>query len=280
MMVKLEDINYTRIEAAIKYILQNYKKQPSLEEVASAVHLSPYHFQRIFTEWAGISPKKFSQYLTIEDLKLGLQQSKNLLEAASSVGLSSQSRIYDLFVNIEAVTPLEYRASGKGIEIEFGKHITPFGWCFVATTERGICELAFIDENEQTEIDRLKLKWNNASIRRNQNAAKGIIDRLFTPSDAKPLKLFLQGTKFQVKVWEALLKVPFGTVTSYQFLADQLQQSTATRAVASAVARNPIAYLIPCHRVIRSEGIIGEYHWGSARKATMIGWEKLKIDTK
>jgi AraC family transcriptional regulator, regulatory protein of adaptative response / methylated-DNA-[protein]-cysteine methyltransferase len=273
----ISEINYNRIEKAIKYIAENYKQQPSLEDMAKHVNVSEFHFQRIFTEWAGISPKKFLQFLTVEELKKELLKSRNLIEAASYVGLSAQSRVYDLFVNIEAVTPNEYKTKGRGISIEYGIHKTPFGKCLIAITERGICSIAFTEDEENDSLVTLQAEWENASIKNNQKKTKEFAEMIFDVSAKNNFKLLVRGTKFQVKVWEALLKVPFGNVTNYQTIANTIKEPGAVRAVSTAIGNNPIAYVIPCHRVIRQEGLVGQYHWGSARKAAIIGWEKSQL---
>ncbi len=273
----ISNINYNRIEKAIQYIAQNYKLQPSLKDMAKHVNVSEFHFQRIFTEWAGISPKKFLQFLTIEELKKELTKSKNLIDAANNVGLSAQSRVYDLFVNIEAVTPNEYKTRGKGISIDYGVHNTPFGSCLIAVTERGICSINFIEDDSDNSLDGLLQEWENATIRNNQKRTKEYSEIIFDTSTKKNLKLLVRGTKFQVKVWEALLKIPFGSVTNYQTISNIIKNPGAVRAVSSAIGNNPVAYVIPCHRVIRREGLVGQYHWGAARKAVIIGWEKSKL---
>jgi AraC family transcriptional regulator, regulatory protein of adaptative response / methylated-DNA-[protein]-cysteine methyltransferase len=274
-----ETTNYIRIAESIKYLSANYKKQPSLEEVAQHIHLSSFHFQRIFTEWAGISPKKFLQYLTVEELKKEIQNTDNLIQAAENVGLSAQSRVYDLFVNIEAVTPDEFKNNGKGIEIEYGFHNTPFGQCFIANTKRGICSLSFYDGNENNLLAEFTDTWNNAVLSNNQDATKNIVEKLFfEPLQNQKFNLLLKGTKFQIKVWQALLNIPFGSVSTYQSLANAVGNSNASRAVGSAIGKNPVAFLIPCHRVIQSSGLIGQYHWGSERKSAIIGWEKAKLE--
>ena len=273
----ISEINYNRIEKAIKYIAQNYKLQPSLEDMAKHVNVSEFHFQRIFTEWAGISPKKFLQFLTVEELKKELTKSQNLIEAAGNVGLSAQSRVYDLFVTIEAVTPNQYRTRGKGIAIDYGIHKTQFGNCLLAVTERGICSISFIEDKPDNSLDALYKEWENAFIRNNQKRTKEFAEMIFDISAKKSLKLLVRGTKFQVKVWEALLKIPFGSVTNYQTIANIINEPGAVRAVGSALGNNPVAYVIPCHRVIRREGLVGQYHWGAARKAAIIGWEKSQL---
>ena len=273
----MSEQNFKRVEKAIKFLVENFKAQPSLEEIAANSHVSPFHFQRIFSEWAGISPKKFLQFLTLEELKRALMTSRDLMEAADRVGLSAQSRVYDLFVNIEAVTPDEYRRGGAGLLIEYGVHPTPFGDCFIAVTERGICGMSFATVSVAELVEELRQKWIGAKIVRNPKRSASLAAGIFSRRK-EPVKLFLQGSKFQVKVWEALLKIPFGSLTTYQAIAATIKQPKANRAVGSAVGDNPVAYLIPCHRVIRSEIAIGNYHWGSARKAALIGWERAKIN--
>lgn len=274
------ELNYDRVAEAIHYLTQNYKQQPSLEEVASQVHLSPFHFQRIFTDWAGISPKKFLQFLTVEELKKELLTASNVADAADNVGLSAQSRVYDLFVNIESVTPQEYKSQGDGVVIEYGFHDTPFGECFIAHTEKGICSLSFVDKNREEVLTEFTMQWQNAEIKNDQRSTKELIRQLFEPVHGNQIKLLLKGSKFQIKVWEALLKIPFGSVSTYRHIAAAVGQPGALRAVGSAVGANPVAFIIPCHRVIRSEGLIGQYHWGATRKKAMIGWEKARVELK
>lgn len=274
-------LNYQRIESAIKYLAANYQQQPNLDEVAQAVHLSPFHFQRIFTEWAGITPKKFLQYLTTEHLKNKLAHTKNILEAAEVAGLSSQSRVYDLFVNLEAVTPNEFKTNGLGLQIEYGFHPTPFGECLIAATERGVCGLQFIvNENREEAMQWLENQWRNAYMEENPHATEGIIRQIFYTNEPRKLSVLVKGTNFQVKVWQALLTIPAGDVASYQILAQKINQPKAAQAVGSAVGANPIGYLIPCHRVIKNEGLVGEYHWGSAKKRLILGWEMAHAATK
>lgn len=273
------DINYNRIEKAIQYLEENFQRQPELDEVAEKVHLSPFHFQRIFTDWAGISPKRFLQFLTVDFLKTKLEQSKNIEEAADAAGLSSQSRVYDLFTTLEAVTPQEYKQKGSGIRVEYGMHETPFGLCLIGVTERGICWLSFIatDEDPKKELEKMKEHWHNSVFHQEQQLTKAFIDQIFfNKKTHNKLHVFVKGTNFQIKVWEALLRIPMGDVTTYQGIAQQIQSSKAMQAVGSAVGSNHIAYLIPCHRVIRKDGILGEYRWSSTRKKSIIGWEMAK----
>lgn len=275
-----KDFNYQRIENAIRYLEQNFQRQPELDEVAEKVHLSPFHFQRIFTEWAGISPKRFLQFLTVDFLKDKLRETKNLIDAAESAGLSSQSRVYDLFTTLEAVTPQEYKLKGSGIRIEYGFNETPFGVALIGVTERGICWLSFLqtDEDPLKELEKLKEHWHNSVFHQDQSLTSGFIQTIFN-SKAEPkrkLHVLVKGTNFQVKVWEALLRLPIGSVTTYQGIAQQIQNPNAMQAVGSAVGSNHVAYLIPCHRVIRKDGILGEYRWNSTRKKGIIGWEMAK----
>lgn len=279
MMITESNINYQRIEQAIHYLEENFQRQPELDEVAEKVHLSPFHFQRLFTEWAGISPKRFLQFLTVDFLKRKLAQTRNLIDAAEAAGLSSQSRIYDLFTTLEAVTPQEYKLRGSGIRIHYGFHETPFGLALMGVTDRGICWLSFLqaDEEPRKELDKMKTHWHNSVFSENAELTQNFVDQVFNRVNLKqPLHVFVKGTNFQIKVWEALLKVPMGAVTTYQAIASSIKNPRAMQAVGSAVGSNHIAYLIPCHRVIRKDGILGEYRWSAARKKSIIGWEMAK----
>lgn len=272
-------INYQRIESAIKYLAANYRDQPNLDEVAQAVHLSPFHFQRIFTEWAGITPKRFLQYLTTEHLKSKLTATRNILEAADAAGLSSQSRVYDLFVTLEAVTPQEYKTSGGGLKIQYSFQETPFGECLIAVTERGVCGLQFvIDDNREEALQCLQKQWSNADLEENTSLTRQTVQQIFYANEPSKLHVLVKGTNFQVKVWNALLNIPVGEVASYQLLAKKINHPKALQAVGSAVGANPIGYLIPCHRVIKNEGLVGEYHWGSAKKRLILGWEMAQAE--
>lgn len=274
------NINYHRIEKAIQFLEENFQRQPELDEVAEKVHLSPFHFQRLFTEWAGISPKRFLQFLTVGFLKQRLRETKNLSEAAESAGLSSQSRVYDLFTTLEAVTPQEYKKQGEGLHIEYSIHDTPFGLCLIGTTERGICWFSFINtmDDARVSIEDMKTHWHNSVFHQNQDITSIFIQQIFHRNTSSPTKLhlFVKGTNFQIKVWDALLKIPTGGVVTYQGIADEIGSPRAMQAVGSAVGSNHIAYLIPCHRVIRKDGVLGEYRWSATRKKSMIGWEMAK----
>jgi AraC family transcriptional regulator of adaptative response/methylated-DNA-[protein]-cysteine methyltransferase len=276
--------NYSRIEKAIQYLEENFKQQPDLDAVAEKVHLSPFHFQRIFTEWAGISPKRFLQFLTVDFLKTKLSESRNIVELADAAGLSSQSRVYDLFTTLEAVTPQEYKLHGSGIRISYGFHDTPFGPCLLGVTERGICWLSFLqtDGDPRIELENMKHHWNNSVFYQDQSLTAAFADDIFFQKNVHGRKLhaFVKGTNFQVKVWEALLRVPMGSVVTYQDIAGQIQSPKAVQAVGSAVGANHIAFLIPCHRVIRKDGVLGEYRWTSAKKKGIIGWEMAREEAQ
>jgi AraC family transcriptional regulator of adaptative response/methylated-DNA-[protein]-cysteine methyltransferase len=265
--------DYLRIERAIRYLEENMTDQPDLEQLADQVHLSPFHFQRLFSRWAGISPKRFLQFLTVEHAKEQLRRQRSVLDVAYDTGLSSPSRLYDAFITVEAVTPGEYKNRGAGLIIRYGVHTSPFGQCFLATTERGICWLSFVAEGEEADaISELGKRWEGAVLEEDPAATGPFIRRIFEKKGT-PIRLFLKGTNFQIKVWEALLRIPPGHITTYEDVARRIGRDTAARAVGNAVAANPVAYLIPCHRVIRKVGIFGNYQFGSVRKKMMIGRE-------
>jgi len=267
--------DYPRIAQAIEYLEKYANTQPELSEVASAVGLSEYHFQRVFSRWAGISPKRFLQFLTKESAKDLLEKSENLLDTTYGIGLSSLGRLHDLFVTTEAVTPGQYKSGGAGLTIRYGLHDTPFGETLIGLTERGICHLSFVNNSEGDAIDMLATGWPQAQMSEDYNATAPLVEPIFDLSrrDKKPLHLHLRGTNFQLKVWEALLRIPPGAVTSYQGLAEQAGYPGASRAVGTALGRNPIAVLIPCHRVIRKLGEFGNYRYGVTRKKALLGWE-------
>jgi len=275
MQTNAED--YRRIEKAIEFLAENYQDQPSLDEVARSVNLSEFHFQRLFRRWAGISPKRLVQFLTLEHAKQALEDSRSVLDAAYDAGLSSSSRLHDLFVSTEAMTPGEFKAKGAGLEITYGFHASPFGECILAVTDRGICGLGFVQEGDRNQaLEDFKQRWPAAKFQENTEKIRGYIDGIFNAkkrNGAHPVKLLLLGTNFQIKVWEALLRIPAGSVVSYGDLARHLGQPSAARAVGGAVGRNPISFLIPCHRAIRKMGITGDYHWGATRKKAILAWE-------
>lgn len=269
--------DYNRIALAIAFMRQHHLSQPDLATVAQHIGLSEYHFQRLFTQWAGISPKRFLQYLTIEYAKSKINQTKSLLDLTLDVGLSSAGRLHDLFVNVEAMSPGEFKAGGLGLQIRYGIHDTLFGKSLIATTARGVCNLYFLDATDEQIAEQIvRRSWLNAEIIHDQQATQPLHKLIFdttTFRDRKPLTLLLKGTNFQIQVWRALLKVPFGCITTYQTIAETIGRPTAARAVGNAVGNNPIAYLIPCHRVIRESGELGGYRWGLERKTVILGWE-------
>lgn len=264
---------FDRIAKAIDFIGRNFRSQPSLDEVAAHVHLSPHHFQRLFSEWAGVTPKKFLQYISIEHAKSMLREPKTtLFDAAHETGLSSTGRLHDLFVNIEGMTPAEYRNGGANLSIRFSFGDSPFGIMGIASTSRGICFMAFA-KSEQEALADLRLQFPNATIEEGNSTMHDLALNVFAERQVHPLQLHLKGTPFQLKVWEALLKIPMGRLSSYGALANEINAPGASRAVGTAIGRNPIAYLIPCHRVIQQGGLLGGYRWGTTRKTAMIGWE-------
>ena len=271
--------DYRRIEKAILFIDEHASMQPSLDEIANHVNLSSSYFQRLFLRWAGLSPKKFLQYITIEHAKRRLADSSSVLDAALDVGLSGPSRLHDLFVHIEAVSPGEYKAMGAGLELRYGIHDSPFGECLVATSPRGICALEFLDPSnpEQKAIEALKEHWKGATIVQDAEPGKSAIDKAFAPnpkpSGKTALTLFVKGSNFQVKVWKALLSIPEGNLVSYGKFASMIGEPKAARAVGTAIGNNPIGYLIPCHRVLRATGEFGGYRWGLSRKRAIIAYE-------
>lgn len=267
--------DYRRIEEAIAYLESNFRQQPSLSEVAAAVGLSTFHFQRMFRRWAGISPKRFLQVLTADYVRSRLLRDEEILPVTFDAGLSSTSRLHELVVNVEAVTPSELRRRGSGVVIRYGVHDTPFGEALIATTGRGVCHLHFVDDGgAAAALEELRTRWPDASLRVDavapQQAAAAIFGRARKPF---ALPLHIRGTNFQIQVWQALLRLPEDRFASYEQIAASIGMPRAQRAVASAVARNPIAVVIPCHRVIRKTGAWGEYRWGALRKRAVAMWE-------
>jgi len=280
-MKEQEQNNFNRIAEAIGYIKDNFKAQPGLEEVAEKIHLSPFHFQRLFTEWAGVSPKKFLQYITVEHAKKMLKDDKaTLFDTAFETGLSGTGRLHDLFTNIEGMTPGEYKNGGENLSINYSFAESPFGNILVASTPKGICYMSFADD-EAKALSALKNRFPNASYRQMVDLAQQNVLYIFTHDWSKlhQIKLHLKGTAFQLKVWETLLKIPMGQLSTYGNIAKRIQLPKASRAVGTAVGDNPVAFLIPCHRIIQSTGVFGQYHWGSIRKTAMIGWEAAQINS-
>ncbi len=269
--------DYRKIEQAIKFIEKNHLEKLSLDDIASAVHTSKFHFQRLFHRWAGITPMQFLHSLTLEYAKQRLAESASLLDATYDAGLSGPGRLHDLFVTFDAITPGVYKKQGEGLEIAYGIHPTPFGECLLAKTDRGICHLSFVDSGKRAAFLRpLKSEWPKAELAEDKKATAELVRRIFAnhrADSSKPFHLFLKGTNFQVKVWQALLAIPSGGLASYQDIAQSIGRPEAYRAVANAVANNPIAFLIPCHRVIKKTGEIHNYHWGPARKKAILSWE-------
>jgi AraC family transcriptional regulator of adaptative response/methylated-DNA-[protein]-cysteine methyltransferase len=274
-----EEINFNRIAEAISYIKANFKTQPGLEEIAEQVNLSPFHFQRLFSEWAGTTPKRFLQYISIGYAKEMLKENQSLFDTALETGLSGTSRLHDLFVNIEGMTPGEYKNGGENLHINYSFAESPFGNIIVASTTKGICHIAFYDD-ESLALTNLQRSFPAANYQQILDKEQQNALYIFSHDWSKlhQIKLHLKGTDFQLKVWEALLKIPMGKLATYGNIAKQLQNPNASRAVGTAIGDNPVAFLIPCHRIIQSSGALGGYHWGVDRKTAIIGWEAAKAN--
>lgn len=273
-----QQLNYNRIAQAIEYITEHFKEQPQLDEVAEMVHLSPFHFQRLFKEWAGTTPKKFLQYTSLQYAKRLLQdQQATLFDTAYHTGLSGTGRLHDLFIQMEGMTPAEFKNGGRNLSIQYSFADSPFGKVIVASTSKGICHMAF-EEDEDQALWNLQQKFPFAKYQNLFDDLQANALSIFQTdwTQLKQIKLHLKGTEFQLKVWEALLKIPFAGVSTYGKIADQIGQPTASRAVGTAIGSNPVAFLIPCHRVIQSTGHLGGYMWGKTRKTAMLGWEASK----
>jgi len=270
-------LDYQRIETAIRFIEENFKIQPRLEEIAASVHLSRFHFDRLFKRWVGISPIQFMHFLTLDYTKQKLAESRSVLEASWEAGLSGSGRLHDLFVNFEAMTPGEFKSRAAGLEISYGFSDSPFGECLLAITDRGICHLGFVVGTGKSEaMEDLYDTWPGATFTEMQDRVRPVVERIFGRDEkdkSESLNLIVKGTNFQINVWKALINIPEGCVLSYSDVASRLGKEKAYRAVANAVAMNPIALLIPCHRVIASTGGMHKYRWGSARKKALLGWE-------
>lgn len=274
--------SYQKIELAIHFIETHFEEQPDLDRVAEQVGLSPFHFQKLFTRLAGVSPKRFLQFTTLEEAKKALTVEANLLDASYAVGLSGPSRLHDLFMVGEAVTPGDFKRGGETLTITYGWHASPFGDCLIAMTPHGICEVNFCTKESERDaaVALLRRKWPKAELVQNASQTKSVMDAMFAegqPSVAN-MKLHLRGTNFQLKVWQALLRIPEGALTDYSALAHAIGAPKANRAVGSAVGDNPIAFLIPCHRVLRKDGGIGGYATGTARKRCMLAYEALSVN--
>jgi len=277
MKTQQSSLDYLRIEKAIRYLQSHFLEQPDLAAAARSVHLSEYHFQRLFTRWAGVSAKRFLQYLTVEYAKSQLARSRSLLEVTLDSGLSSPGRLHDLFVSVEAVTPGEFKTRGAGIHIRYGLHSTRFGPCLIGLTNRGVCWLSFVsDSSFAAAVSELKQHWSGAAFSEESDFTAAVAKRIFRgllDEKPSPLGLLVMGTNFQLKVWNALLSVPAGALVTYDALGESIGAGESARPVGNAVAGNRIAYLVPCHRVIRKSGLPGGYRWGDARKQAMLGWE-------
>ena len=273
--------DYARIADAIRFIASQVERQPTLDEIAAHVHLSPFHFQRLFSRWAGVTPKRYLQVLTLERAKALLQESRPLLEVADTLGLSSGSRLYDHFVQLEAVTPGEYKQRGAGLVIDHGVHDTPFGQAFVALTPRGVCNFSFLDgKAPEAPLATLAQHWPAATLQEAPSRTQGVITTMFDGSKApdRPISLHVSGTNFQISVWRALLQIPPAKVVSYAQVASAVGNPKAVRAVGLAVGANPVALMIPCHRVIQQNGKLGGYHWGETRKQAIHAWEAARYE--
>ena len=270
--------DYERIESAIRYLEENFQRQPDLEEVAAAVSLSPYHFHRLFSRWVGTTPKRFLQFLTVDYAKDRLRESSSVMEAAWDAGLSGGSRLHDLMVTVEAVTPGEFKQGGTDLVVRWGVHPSPFGDCVLGVTDRGLCALEFLTERSSKQIrEEMSRRWPGAELQQGEKETSSYLDRLFPEPGAVPrgpFTLLIKGTNFQLQVWQALLQIPPGHLTSYGAIAEHLDRPRASRAVGQAVGWNPISDLIPCHRVIQSAAAgLGGYRWGLPRKRAMLAWE-------
>lgn len=268
--------DYDRIAGIIRYLEENFQEQPNLATIAAKAGLSESHFQRLFSRWAGVSPKAFLQCLTLEHAKRLLERGNNVLDASLDSGLSGPSRLHDLCLKLEAASPGEIKAAGLGWTIKYGFAPSPFGRILMATAPRGICHLSFIDnKSEQTAINEIETTWPQAKLQRDTSGTETLAKNIFsqTPAKNSPLQAYVQGTNFQIRVWKALLKIPAGELSSYKQISDSIGNPKASRAVGTAIGRNPLAFLIPCHRVIRETGALGGYRWGLTRKRAMIALE-------
>ena len=274
--------DYERVGAAIRYLEDHVRDQPELSDVAAAVNMSEFHFQRLFRRWAGITPKRFLQYLTVGYAKEALRESRSVLDAAFEVGLSGPGRLHDLFVSCEAMTPGEYKKLGSGLIVCYGFHPSPFGECLIFLTERGVCGLAFVESDRESALRNLGAQWYLATLRYEPRATSPVAARIFGDDIGRgqPLRLVLKGTNFQIRVWEALMRIPPGRVTTYEALGAYLGKPNASRAVGSAVGRNSVSYLVPCHRVIHKSGLITGYRWGHVRKRALLGWEAARHEER
>lgn len=270
--------DYDRIAKAIAYVVAERPRHPALEEVARAVDLSPFHLQRLFKRWAGVSPKQLMGYLTLEHAKAVMRGSASVLNASFDVGLSGPSRLHDLFVTYEAMTPGEYSARGRDLEIRHGVAVTPFGRALILSTERGVCGLDFVDDASAEALARARDAWPLSKFVADRAGAEARAKQIFAAAPTRPTQLLLRGTNFQVQVWAALMRIPPSAIVAYGDIARSLGQPTASRAVGTALAANPIGYLVPCHRVLRSTGLFKNYRWGPERRHAMLAWEAARAN--
>lgn len=276
-IVALHD-NYIQIEKAIKYIDENFKEHPSIDEIAKNVGMSKFHFIRVFKEYVGVTPKQFLHCVTLNYAKEHIKESKSILDSSLDIGLSSTSRLHELFVNLIGVTPKEWKEKGKDVQITYGFGETPFGEALIGFTDKGICYLGFIDDNKTEIFNRFNELWENANLVHNETAANEYLENIFVKN--KKYNLFVKGTNLQVNVWKALLNLPNGIVATYQDIANYLDKPKAVRAIASAIGRNHVGYLIPCHRVIAKSGAMSGYRWGIERKKILIAYESVKDNNR
>lgn len=281
-MITNSTYTYQQIARAIEHLTTHFREQPSLGELAEKANLSEFHFQRLFTEWAGVSPKKFGQYLTLEHAKTQLRKGAPLSDAAHEAGLSGTGRLHDLFVTIEGVTPGQFKLAGSGLVLSYGVFDSPFGKYVLGAINGKIALLHFLNEGDDPESI-LTTAWPEVALRHDQDAVQTLANQVFPSNDVAslihPLPVLLRGSAFQLKVWEALLKIPEGRLASYDQIAEAIGQPTASRAVGTAIGSNPVGYLIPCHRVIKKTGLFGGYRWGVERKQAMLGWEAARVDS-
>jgi len=270
----LENENYKKIEKVIKYIDENFKEQPSIDTISKYIGMSKFHLIRVFKEYVGVTPIQFLQSVTLNYAKEHLKESKSILDSSLDIGLSSPSRLHDLFVNIIGVTPKEYKQSGKNVEITYGYGFTPFGEALIAFTKRGISYLGFVDNNKDSVFSRFQEIWEKATLIKDDKKAQDYLDNIFI--EKKKFDLYVKGTNFQINIWKALLNIPNGTITTYQEIANSINKPKAVRAVASAIGSNHIGYLVPCHRVLAKSGAMSGYRWGIERKKILIAYEALK----
>lgn len=268
--------DYDRVAAAIRFFEQHQLSQPSLAEVAAAAGLSESHFHRLFHRWAGVTPKDFLQCLTAAEARRRLQQSASVLEAALDAGLSGPGRLHDLFIGLEAATPGEVKSGGRGMRIAWGRVMSPFGVCSLGWTDRGVCHLVFADDPAPEGVPaELRAQWPSATLEEDPAGARALACRVYESGGGvrDRLTAFVRGTAFQVRVWRALLQIPEGTLTTYRRVAEAVEVPRAFRAVGAACGANPVAYLIPCHRVIRETGVVEGYRWGTTRKQALLARE-------